>query len=55
MKRFEAEFECKTREDAIDALKEIIGRIEMGYDCGNLSESRAEGDWGLIDESSNLW
>jgi hypothetical protein len=54
-KRFEVFFECNTREEAIKAFEEIIERLEMGYDCGNFTESGVDGDWGMIDENSNLW
>lgn len=55
MKRMEIAFECESREMAIEALKEMIERLEMGYDCGGFTDSGVEGDWGLIDENSNLW
>ena len=55
MKRLEITFECESREMAIEALKEMIERLEMGYDCGEFTDSEVEGDWGLIDENSNLW
>jgi hypothetical protein len=29
--------------------------MEMGFVCGNFTDSEVEGDWGLIDENSNLW
>lgn len=55
MKRVEINFECESREMAIKALEEMIERLEMGYDCGSFTDSGVEGDWGLIDEESNLW
>ena len=55
MKRLEITFECESREMAIEALKEIIERMEKGFVCGNFTDSEVEGDWGLIDENSNLW
>lgn len=50
MIKFEAEFECKTNSEVVYALKEIINRIESGYVCGYLSETDAEGDWGMSGE-----
>ena len=55
MKRLEINFECESREMAIKALEEIIERMEKGFDCGEFTESGVDGDWGLIDENSNLW
>ena len=55
MKRLEINFECESREMAIKALEEIIERMEMGFVCGNFTDCEVEGDWGLIDENSNLW
>ena len=55
MKRLEINFECASREMAIKALEEIIERMEMGFDCGEFTDSGVDGDWGLIDENSNLW
>ena len=55
MKRLEINFECASREMDIKALEEIIERMEMGFVCGNFTDSEVEGDWGLIDEDSNLW
>ena len=56
MKRFEINFECKSIEMAIKALEEIIDSIEMGYDCGEfITDNGVNGDWGFIDENSNLW
>lgn len=49
MKRFEANFECDSREVAIEALKEILERMEMGFECGNFTDSGVDGDWGLTD------
>lgn len=55
MKRLEITFECESREMAIEALKEMIERLEMGFDCGGFTDSGVDGDWGLIDENSHLW
>ena len=50
MIKFETEFECSTEQEVIDTLKHIIDRIESGYDCGDLADTNAEGDWGMDGE-----
>jgi hypothetical protein len=50
MIKFECDFECKTEQEVIYALQHIIDRIECGYKCGYLTESSAEGDWGMSGE-----
>ena len=50
MIKFETEFECKTEQEVIYALQHIIDRIESGYRCGYLTDSSAEGDWGMSGE-----
>lgn len=50
MINFECEFECKTEQEVIYALQHIIDRIESGYVCGYLTETDAEGDWGMSGE-----
>ena len=47
MIKFETEFECSTEQEVIDTLQHIIDRIESGYRCGYLTDSDAEGDWGM--------
>ncbi|MBO5958053.1 MAG: hypothetical protein J6Q39_10920 [Bacteroidales bacterium] len=53
MIKFETEFECKTEQEVIYALQHIIDRIECGYRCGYLTESSAEGDWGMSGEEED--
>ena len=53
MIKFETEFECKTEQEVIYALQHIIDRIECGYRCGYLTDSSAEGDWGMSGEEEN--
>jgi hypothetical protein len=36
MIKFKTEFECATRQDAINILREIINQLEGGYSCGYL-------------------
>lgn len=50
MIKFETEFECKTEQEVIYALQHIIDRIESGYVCGYLTDTDAEGDWGMSGE-----
>ena len=50
MIKFETEFECSTEQEVIDTLKHIIDRIESGYRCGYLTDTSAEGDWGMDGE-----
>ena len=50
MIKFETEFECSTEQEVIDTLQHIIDRIESGYRCGYLTDSDAEGDWGMDGE-----
>ena len=50
MIRFEATFTCADESEVIDALNEIIYRIEGGYVCGYLTDVGAEGDWGISEE-----
>ena len=50
MIKFETEFECSTEQEVIDTLQHIIDRIESGYRCGYLTDSDAEGDWGMSEE-----
>ena len=45
MIKFETELQ-----EVIDTLEHIIGRIESGYDCGDLADTNAEGDWGMSGE-----
>ena len=47
MIKSETEFECSTEQEVIDTLQHIIDRIESGYRCGYLTDSDAEGDWGM--------
>ena len=51
MKRFEANFECNSREEAIGALIEVIERLERGFECGNFTDSDVDGDWGLMEKT----
>lgn len=50
MIKFETEFECSTEQEVISTLQHIIDRIESGYRCGYLTDSDAEGDWGMDGE-----
>ena len=50
MIKFETEFECSTEQEVIDTLQHIIDRIESGYRCGYLTDTDAEGDWGMDGE-----
>ena len=50
MIRFEATFTCADESEVIDALNEIIYRIEGGYVCGYLTGVDTEGDWGISEE-----
>ena len=52
MIKFETEFERKTEQEVIYALQHIIDRIECGYRCGYLTDSSAEGDWGMSGEEN---
>ena len=45
MSKFETELQ-----EVIDTLEHIIDRIESGYDCGDLADTNAEGDWGMDGE-----
>ena len=45
MIKFETELQ-----EVIDTLEHIIDRIESGYDCGDLADTNAEGDWGMDGE-----
>jgi hypothetical protein len=53
MKRFEANFECNSREEAIGALIEVIERMERGFECGNFTDSEVDGDWGMSGEEED--
>ena len=46
MIKFETEFECATRQDAIYALQEIMNQLEDGYYCGLFDE----GSWSCTGE-----
>ena len=50
MIKFETEFECSTEQEVIDTLEHIIDRIQSGYACGYLTDTNAEGDWGMDGE-----
>lgn len=50
MIKFETEFECSTEQEVISTLQHIIDRIESGYRCGYLTDTSAEGDWGMDGE-----
>ncbi len=50
MIKFETEFECCTEQEVIDTLEHIIDRIQSGYACGYLTDTNAEGDWGMDGE-----
>lgn len=50
MVKFEAEFECKTRQEVIYTLLHIIDRLECDFICGYLTDTNAEGDWGCTGE-----
>ena len=50
MIKFETEFECRTEQEVISTLQHIIDRIESGYRCGYLTDTSAEGDWGMDGE-----
>ena len=54
MIKFEAEFECRTNDEVVNALQEIINRIEQGYVCGYLTDVDAEGDWGMSGDGSHI-
>ena len=43
MIKFECEFECKTEQEVIYALQEIMSQLEGGYSCGHLYG--ADGSW----------
>ena len=45
MIKFETELQ-----EVIDTLEHIIDRIESGYDCGDLADTNAEGDWSMSGE-----
>lgn len=47
MIKFETKFECSTEQEVIDTLEHIIDRIQSGYACGYLTDTNAEGDWGM--------
>lgn len=53
MVRFETNFECCTKQDAIFALQEIISQLENDYSCGYLCS--ADGSWSCsgYEESGN--
>ena len=53
MIKFECDFECKTEQEVIYALQHIIDRIENGYVCGYLTDTDAEGDWGMSGEEED--
>lgn len=48
MIKFETELQ-----EVIDTLEHIIDRIESGYDCGDLADTNAEGDWGMDGEEED--
>lgn len=48
MVRFEINFECCTRQDAIYTLQEIMSQLEGGYSCGYLCG--ADGSWSCSGE-----
>ena len=50
MIEFETKFECCTEQDLIDTLEYIIDKIQSGYACGYLTDTDAEGDWGMDGE-----
>ena len=50
MIEFETKFECSTEQEVIDTLEHIIDRIQSGYACGYLTDTDAEGDWGMDGE-----
>ena len=50
MIKFETKFECCTEQEVIDTLEHIIDRIQSGYACGYLTDTNAEGDWGMDGE-----
>ena len=50
MIKFETEFECSTEQEVIETLEHIIDRIQSGYACGYLTDTEAEGDWGMDGE-----
>ena len=50
MIEFETKFECCTEQEVIDTLEHIIDRIQSGYACGYLTDTDAEGDWGMDGE-----
>ena len=50
MNKFETEFERSTEQEVIDTLEHIIDRIQSGYACGYLTDTDAEGDWGMDGE-----
>ena len=50
MIEFETKFECCTEQEVIDTLEHIIDRIQSGYACGYLTDTNAEGDWGMDGE-----
>ena len=50
MIEFETKFECCTEQDLIDTLEYIIDKIQSGYAYGGLTDTNAEGDWGMDGE-----
>ena len=50
MIEFETKFECCTEQDLIDTLEYIIDKIQSGYAYGGLTDTNAEGDWGMNGE-----
>ena len=53
MIKFETEFECSTEQEVIDTHEHIIDRIQSGYACGYLTDTNAEGDWGMDGEEED--
>lgn len=51
MVRFETNFECCTRQDAIYTLQEIISQLENDYSCGYLCS--ADGSWSCEGEEES--
>lgn len=45
---FETTFDCKTKQDVVFALQEIIDWIEDDYECGILNV--ADGSWRCVCE-----
>lgn len=50
MIEFETKFECSTEQEVIDTLEHIIDKIQSGYAYGYLTDTNAEGDWGMDGE-----